>query len=71
MGNSVGSVGRRTGGCGGRGLRLERFGDLYDGDIMRWNIDWAGGLKNRNDKKINGAETKCWRLDFTGASVDS
>jgi hypothetical protein len=56
---------------GGRDSRSERFSDLDDIDITPAPIDWAGDLKNQNNKKINGTEFKCCSLDFTGASGES
>ena len=64
-------IGRSTGGEGDPGVchsPPKRFRNLKDIDITSANIDWVGSLKNPNNKKINGAEAKCWNLDFTRAS---
>jgi hypothetical protein len=64
-------IGRSTGGERDLGVCRsppKRFRHLDDIDITSPHIDWAGSLKNLNNKKINGTEAKCWSLDFTGAS---
>jgi hypothetical protein len=59
------------GDCGGRDPRPRRFSDLKDIDITPAAIDWVGNLKHQNYKKIKVSESKCWSLDFTGASGES
>jgi hypothetical protein len=51
--------------------RPKRFRNLNDIDITSAPVDWAGSLKNPNNKKINKTEVKRWSLDFTGASGSS
>lgn len=49
-------------------LRPRGFSGRNVLDLTLWPIDWAGSLKRKNRKDINGTEFKCWSLDFTGAS---
>jgi hypothetical protein len=49
----------------------KRFKNLHDIDITSAPIDWAGSLKNPNNKKFNRTESKCWSLDFAGASGET
>ena len=49
----------------------KRFRNLNDIDIAPPPIDWVGGLKNPDNKKIKKCEVMCWSLDFTWASGES